>query len=164
MVNYYIGIDPGIGGALAVICTKVDFYQKIFDMPVYEVRVGKTIRRVVDWKGVSEFFKKYQNGFFCIEDSKPRPRDGSSAGHGTGRGFGGLEALVAVYDVKVHYVPPVKWKRRFNLLKQTKDASRKKAIELFPDAACDLHLKKHHGRAEAILIAEYGRMVRENNE
>ena len=48
-----------------------------------------------------------------------------------------------------------RWKKYFGLVKTDKEASRQKALELFPAAARFLSLKKHHGRAEAILIAHY---------
>ena len=49
-------------------------------------------------------------------------------------------------------VEPSKWKRALHL-NSDKEASRQLAIQLFPHAHERLVLKKHHQRAEAMLIA-----------
>jgi crossover junction endodeoxyribonuclease RuvC len=53
------------------------------------------------------------------------------------------------------YVHPGLWKKHFRLPPNNKDASRERAIQLFPVAARLLTLKRHHGRADAILMARH---------
>ena len=48
-----------------------------------------------------------------------------------------------------------KWKKYFNLIKCEKDASRTKAIEIFPYFSTNLSKKKDANKADAILIASY---------
>jgi hypothetical protein len=57
--------------------------------------------------------------------------------------------------LQLAYTPirPGIWKRTLALGKD-KEASRLRAMQLYPGA--DLRLKKHHGRAEALLLASYG--------
>ena len=57
----------------------------------------------------------------------------------------------------VEHLPPGIWKKAMGLSAKTKDAkdmARTMAQRMYPSA--DLHLKKHHNRAESILIARYG--------
>ena len=47
------------------------------------------------------------------------------------------------------------WKKHFDLIKSQKDASRTKAIEIFPKISSILSKKKDANKADAILIASY---------
>jgi crossover junction endodeoxyribonuclease RuvC len=77
-----------------------------------------------------------------------------SLGHSSGIIMGVLSALGFSYEL----VRPQEWKKEFGLLKMQKDASRTVAQNLFPSV--NLSLKKDEGRAEALLIAEWGRRQR----
>ena len=50
---------------------------------------------------------------------------------------------------------PTKWKKYFNLINTSKDASRSRAIEIFPKFSEKLKEKKDSNKADAILIASY---------
>ena len=73
-------------------------------------------------------------------------------GYGVGVWTGLLVGLLLPYN----RVTPQRWKKLMmdGIAAKDKDASRHRAQQLFPLA--DLRLKKHDGRAEALLIAEYG--------
>jgi hypothetical protein len=58
-------------------------------------------------------------------------------------------------QVPLHLVTPGKWKKHFQLTSD-KEQSRELAIRLFPGSAFQFNRKKHHGRAEAALLARYG--------
>jgi crossover junction endodeoxyribonuclease RuvC len=49
-------------------------------------------------------------------------------------------------------VEPASWKKKLRLPGKNKEASRQRALNLFPRAHELLAKKKHHGRAEAALI------------
>lgn len=70
--------------------------------------------------------------------------------------FFGIKAVLACCDIPVQLVTAAKWKKHYGLIGSDKERSRKKAIELFPDQVNTLQLKKHHAKAEAMLIAAYG--------
>ena len=55
----------------------------------------------------------------------------------------------------MYFVRPVKWKKYFNLINSEKDASRTKAIEIFPYFSSQLAKKKDSNKADAILISSY---------
>ena len=50
---------------------------------------------------------------------------------------------------------PAKWKKYFNLINSQKDASRTRAIEIFPYFSTQLSKKKDTNKADAILIASF---------
>jgi hypothetical protein len=60
--------------------------------------------------------------------------------------------VIQARHIRIELVTPSVWKRALGLGKD-KDASLHKARLLFPMA--ELHLAKHDGRAEALLIAHY---------
>ena len=70
-----------------------------------------------------------------------------------GLGYGAWLGVLATLRLPYTAVRPVVWKKAFSLGKD-KEASRLRAMQLYPGA--DLRLKKHHGRAEALLLAHYG--------
>ena len=51
-----------------------------------------------------------------------------------------------------HFVRPAKWKKYFNLINTAKDASRSRAIEIFPKFSEKLKRKKDSNKADAILL------------
>ena len=50
---------------------------------------------------------------------------------------------------------PTKWKKHFELINSSKDASRTKAIEMYPHLAEKLSRKKDVNKSDAILIARF---------
>jgi len=79
-----------------------------------------------------------------------------------GRCFGQIEGLLAGFGIPYENVAPRRWKRA--MVRDVEGTDQKArsvlaASRLWP--ALDLSLKKHHNRAEAALIAEYGRITRE---
>ena len=58
-------------------------------------------------------------------------------------------------QLPIHFVRPTKWKKYFNLINTSKDASRSRAIEIFPKISNQLKRKKDSNKADAILIASY---------
>ena len=58
-------------------------------------------------------------------------------------------------QLPVYFVRPAKWKKYFGLINSEKDASRTKAIEMFPYFSSELSKKKDSNKADAILIASF---------
>ena len=58
-------------------------------------------------------------------------------------------------QLPVYFVRPAKWKKYFNLINSEKDASRARAIEIFPYYSSHLSKKKDSNKADAILIASF---------
>lgn len=73
--------------------------------------------------------------------------------------YGILKCALVSCNVEYKEVLPRQWKKDMEL-DSDKEKSRFTAISLFPQVKDKLKRKKDHGRAEALLILEWGR--REN--
>jgi hypothetical protein len=71
-----------------------------------------------------------------------------------GLGFGIWLGVLAALALPYTRVRPAIWKRALGLGKD-KEQARLRAMQLFPQA--DLRRKRDHGRAEALLLAWWGR-------
>lgn len=96
-----------------------------------------------------------------IEDEKTGERRGMGAqsSWNFGAACGDIRSTIRCCGFEPMFVLPTAWKKAFGLRGATKEDSRQLAIELFPQAAHFLTLKKHEGIAEAMLIARYGAMM-----
>ena len=72
-----------------------------------------------------------------------------------GQSFGILKGICTAMQLPMYFVRPTKWKKYFNLLNSEKDASRTRAIEIFPYFSSQLSRKKDSNKADAILIASF---------
>lgn len=93
-----------------------------------------------------------------VELVGPMPRDGSAGSFWFGKSAGVAEGVLAGLGVECSTVSPVAWKRRLDV-PAAKDKAVARASQLFGDASL-WPLKKHHGRAEAAMIALWGWMDR----
>ena len=83
------------------------------------------------------------------------PGQGVTSMFNFGQTFGAIKGICASLNLPIFYVRPAKWKKHFNLINASKDASRTKAIEIFPYFSVNLSKKKDANKADAILIASY---------
>jgi len=150
-----LGIDPGLTGGLAIV--KVDngaAPQLIaaIDIPI----AGVKAKMRVDALAIAHWVRHHHPDHAVIERAGVLPGQGIASGFKYGRAVGTLEATVALCEVPFTIVEPSVWKRRAGLYGADKEQSRLRALQLFPSAHLLLALKKHHGRAEAALIALFG--------
>jgi len=150
----FIGIDPGVTGALAAID---DQSQLILcaDLPV--IRSGKLTW--IDADELTTLLMTARNGRparIIVERAQPMPGQGISSTFGYGVVLGSILAACQRIAIPLDLVPAAVWKRAMALDSQ-KAGSLDKARLLFPTA--ELDRKKDHNRAEALLIAEYGRRI-----
>jgi crossover junction endodeoxyribonuclease RuvC len=89
-----------------------------------------------------------------VERQQPMPGNGSSSNVTIGAGIGSLLAVLQVTQAPYELVMPATWKRALGL-DQDKCRSLDKARALFPQAPLDR--ARDNGRAEAMLLAEWGR-------
>lgn len=146
----FIGVDPGLrSGAIGSIDHNGK-YIYAYDIPADGDRI--------DVKELKEIIYKLivpgDSFLICIEHVGVRPGQGISSSGKFMRAFGAIEATAHLVGDRVEMVLPQAWKKAMGL-KADKNQSLKMARELFPSAM--LNLKKHHGKAEALLIAEYAR-------
>ena len=157
-----LGIDPGLGGACAVL--RDGRPEEVFDTPTLEVVRNRGRRREYHLSAlVSEIARRigdvpYAAGSVAafLESVNAFPRQGVASMFSLGRGLGIWEGALAALRIPYTKVLPQAWKRVMLAgMGRGKEASRLRAQQLFPSA--ELHLKKHEGRAEALLLARYGR-------
>jgi crossover junction endodeoxyribonuclease RuvC len=148
-----LAIDPGIQGALAFLHhgNRVE----TFDMPVHKTKIGSeldeaTLSRMLD-------ARSRDIEFAILERQWARPTDGGPQAFKVGMGYGALRMVLASNFIPYRAVTPASWKRAMGLIGQGKDASRAAATKAFPNDADQWRLKKHEGRAEAALMACWGR-------
>lgn len=151
------GIDPGKTGALALLYSDntVDF----FDVPRIKVR-GKDVCAYAEWQSNwSVALGLVAVDKAVIEDVASRPGQGVSSMFKFGRTLGFAHAIVLGVRPRpsVEFVTPAVWKAKLGLLNSGKGASREKAVNLFPAVESRLARVKDDGRAEALLLAYYGR-------
>jgi len=155
----YIGIDRGVTGAIAFL---TDRGFSIVDIPIFldEKRKKKLINSVslLDivkrklFLLLKEKAEESQEIIVGIEPYLSRGVSSSQAVWGAAYQEGVFDHL---FMNNLTYVYPAQWKKYYGLLHADKEESIEKAIELFPSAKEFLILKKHHNRAEALLIANY---------
>ena len=152
-----IGIDPGISGSIC-------FFEdgKILDvvnMPT--MTDGKKNKKQVNgsqiYNEISKRIKKTgdQNIRVVIEQVSAMPGQGVTSMFNFGQSFGIIKGICSAMQLPLYFVRPAKWKKYFNLIKSEKDASRTRAIEIFPYFSSKLSKKKDSNKADAILIASF---------
>ena len=152
-----IGIDPGISGSIC-------FFQdgKIIDvveMPT--MTEGKKNKKQVNgsqiFNEISERIKKIDKKDIkvIIEQVSAMPGQGVTSMFNFGQSYGILKGICSAMQLPMYFVRPTKWKKYFNLINSEKDASRTRAIEIFPYFSPKLSRKKDSNKADAILIASF---------
>ncbi len=151
-----VGIDPGLSGAVAELNTTMK-EVKVRDMPTVK---GKTRGRDLDTLQLVEECQ-YHWDIDLIIMEKPvlaRPGEGRGSigkfGYTTGLTEGIYRAMYPV--VPFVLVSPQKWKAQMVGLGSSKDEARELAMKLYPPYKDLFKRKKDDGRAEALLIAQYG--------
>ena len=90
-----------------------------------------------------------------IEQVSAMPGQGVTSMFNFGQSFGILKGICSAMQLSMYFVRPAKWKKYFSLINSEKDASRTKAIEIFPYFSSNLSRKKDSNKADAILIASF---------
>ena len=150
-----IGIDPGLSGAIAILDdSKI---KELFDMPV--MPDGKKNKRQLNSallvKLINDNIKNLENTVMVVEQVNAMPGQGVTSMFNFGQTFGAIKGICAALGLPIFFVRPAKWKKHFELINSAKDASRTKAIEMYPAISEQLSKKKDVNKSDAILIARY---------
>ena len=151
-----IGIDPGISGSIC-------FFEdgkilEVIEMPV--MTEGKKNKKQINGAQIyNEFLKRINNKDneirVVIEQVSAMPGQGVTSMFNFGQSYGILKGICSAMQLPMFFVRPTKWKKYFNLINSQKDASRTRAIEIFPYFSTQLSKKKDSNKADAILIASF---------
>jgi len=150
-----LGVDPGGSGALALL--DGPRLVAVEDMPVFMVRRGKSDKPEIDVHGLIALLREWEPE--CCWFERVGGWDGQSApaAFNFGRIAGMCEALVKASGARFEFVSPHIWKGAMKLVNAGKDDALVLANNMWPHMADKFRRKKDDGRAEAALIAEYGR-------
>ncbi|KAA8550043.1 hypothetical protein F0562_001727 [Nyssa sinensis] len=166
--EWVIGIDPDLSGALALLKTDdLGCSAQVFDSPHLKVLVGRRIRRRLDAKSIVQLLQSFDAPIGTtayVEQSIPYPQDGKQGWWSGGFGYGLWIGILVASGFSVVPVPSFVWKNEFKLSRSSKDDSREVASTLFPSMSSLLRRKKDHGRAEALLIAAYGKGLKMSSD
>ncbi len=154
---FIIGIDPGISGAIC-------FFENgriidIIEMP--SMAEGKKNKKQVNGNQLFNEIKfrlpdtNKENVCVVVEHVSAMPGQGVTSMFNFGQSFGVIKGICSAMQLPIHFVRPAKWKKYFNLINASKDASRSRAIEIFPSVSDKLKRKKDINKADAILISSY---------
>ena len=152
-----IGIDPGISGAICFF--ENGEIKDVIDMP--SMAEGKKNKKQINGSQlfneleirVKDFQKK--NIAVVVERVSAMPGQGVTSMFNFGQSYGVIKGICSAMQLPIYFISPSKWKKYFNLIKTSKDASRAKVIEIFPYISSKLQRKKDSNKAEAILIASF---------
>ena len=161
-----IGIDPGISGSIC-------FLQEgkiidVIEMPT--MTDGKKNKKQVNGAQIFNEISKRIKGNekqdirVAIEQVSAMPGQGVTSMFNFGQSFGILKGICSAMQLPMYFIRPAKWKKYFNLINSEKDASRTRAIEIFPYFASQLSRKKDSNKADAILIASFFYETYKNEE
>ena len=151
-----IGIDPGISGSICFF--KDGRILEVIEMPV--MTEGKKNKKQVNGAQIyNEFLKRINKKEdeirVVIEQVSAMPGQGVTSMFNFGQSFGILKGICSAMQLPMFFVRPAKWKKYVNLINSQKDASRTRAIEIFPYFSTQLSKKKDSNKADAILIASF---------
>ena len=152
-----IGIDPGISGAIC-------FFEngdviEVIDMPT--MADGKKNKRQINGRQIFNEFSTRIKSYslneihVVVEQVSAMPGQGVTSMFNFGQSFGVIKGICSAMQLPIYFVRPSKWKKYFDLINTQKDASRTKAIEMFPNISSTLSKKKDANKADAILIANF---------
>ena len=152
-----IGIDPGISGSICFLDNgKI---LDVIEMPI--MTDGKKNKKQVNgsqvYNEVTKRIKQFEKNQIrvVIEHVSAMPGQGVTSMFNFGQSFGILKGICTAMQLPMYFVRPAKWKKYFNLLNSEKDASRTRAIEIFPYFSSQVSRKKDSNKADAILIASF---------
>lgn len=138
-----IGVDPGVQGGICCMLPGGEVVA-VHKLPVTAVEMRDVLE---------EYGTKYQSAILFVELVQPHGRFLSNM-HKLMRCSGVIEGVAICLRFAYKEVTPTSWQRKHNCLtKGDKNVSKAKAMELFPKH------KITHQSADAMLIAEYGRLL-----
>lgn len=155
-MSYFLGIDPGLSGALAFF-DPVSNDLQVMDMPTHTITVNAKKKRRLDLNSLDVIFSSMlavKTTIAVIENVNAMPKQGVTSSFNFGFTAGALNAFLAAKRIPFVSVAPATWKKIMRVTSD-KDATRREASRLMPMHADKWRQVKDDGRAEAALLAYY---------
>ena len=127
-----IGIDPGLSGGIAIL--ENNKIKELFDMPVMSdgKKNKKQLNSALLVNLIKENIFNNEEVSVVVEQVNAMPGQGVTSMFNFGQTFGAIKGVCAALELPIFFVRPAKWKKHFDLINSSKDASRTKAIEMYP--------------------------------
>lgn len=155
-----MGVDPGLGGALAIYGE--DASLCIWDMPTFDMTVGKRKRRRVDALELADMIEIAKRDLgvklVVIEAVGGRPKQSASGGFVFGYTVGLLYMACVINRLAIETIPPVTWKRMLRVPVDDEGIINR-ANEMMPQHTALWRGARggaKHDRAEAAILAKFG--------
>lgn len=157
----FVGVDPGLTGSLGIIdqdsrpIAVIDIITRIRN--IKETVIKKEFDACPTNTKLTDRLINYPDHEWhgWIETPFSMPGGNMMGTNSLFQTYGGLLAMMELLGIKTNTIRPVIWKKGLGLNKK-KDYSLELASNLWPTLG--LNQKKYHNRAEAMLLAEYGRL------
>jgi crossover junction endodeoxyribonuclease RuvC len=156
----YVGIDGGMSGALAFYVP--DAYLRVYSVPHIDRKVRGKSRSDVNPTALRALLAVELAGADAlgfVETGVGDRRQSAPAAYTYGFTNGAVWMALCERMEEVNMVHASVWKRHYGLIGKDKEASRNKALKLFPGLH-QFDKKSDHNKAEAALIALYGYQIR----
>lgn len=147
----YIGIDPGLTGAVAILTDAGDV--SLHDTPVIREK-GKNY---YDVQGMHSVLWNYPSDtVVALELVHAMPGQGVVSMFRFGEGYGIWQGIIAVNGYRLVQPSPQKWMKTLGVTPHR--PSRVVAVERFPTMGGKLHRVSDHNRADALCLAWYAKV------
>jgi Holliday junction resolvasome RuvABC endonuclease subunit len=149
-MSVFLGCDPGVGGALAVLTVNPDGSQTVTvtPTPIVWTRVGRSKRRRYDVPALFNTLCALPPVTLAyLEQQGARPGQGRTSMLTLGYGEGVWTALLVARHIPCAVVAPLRWRHQVGLRGGDKGAVRLMACRRFPG----IPLKLDH--ADAVMLA-----------
>ena len=152
-MTFFAGIDPGQGGALAIVSSDMQ-EAFVWDFPGSIEAAGDLLRSVM---------LDHHPALTSIEKVGAMPKQGVTSTFTFGQNYGAWLGALASLQMAHILVTPGKWQKALldSSPGDTKERSLSMARRIFP--AVELSRKKDHGRADALLLALYAARWHQQN-
>ena len=146
----WIGVDPGLrSGAIGAVDHDGNFIA-VYDIAAVDDRIDARVLKQM----ILDMTIPGDDYAICLEQVWTMPKQGIASTGRFMRAFGAIGAVAELMCERIFYVTPQVWKKAMSVTSDKNDSLAAARIA-FPQAT--LLLKKDHGKAEALLIAEYAR-------
>jgi crossover junction endodeoxyribonuclease RuvC len=159
----FCGIDPGLNGAYVFVNDAGEVIG-IGDLPTHSVgKANRKLRTELDLHTLCSTLREFRPDQAVIEQVGPMPKQGISSTARFTYACGSIYCAVVALGLPASFVTPQRWQQHHRIGKGPDDAVRK-VLQLHPGRHEQLKRKKDQHRADAVLIALYGRAIiqREN--
>lgn len=145
-VTYYIGIDPGQSGGIAVLHTN--------GCVLAAVKMPATDADLLTFLGAYNPIKPKVRSYAMLELVRSSPQMGVTSAFTFGQGYGAVRMALLAESIRFCEVTPKKWQTAMRCLTGgNKNVSKDRAQKMFP------RLTVTHALADALLLAEYCRRI-----